>query len=55
LGRTKYAVTDSGEELAVPISRAFVAMDGDNEPHGWVYASLAMGIANSWAIVVNIC
>jgi hypothetical protein len=27
------------------MSRAFVAMDGDKEPHGWVHASLVIGIA----------
>lgn len=27
------------------MARAFVAMDGDKEPHGRVYASLDMGIA----------
>lgn len=28
------------------MARAFVAMDGDKEPHGWVYASLVIGIAS---------
>jgi len=36
---------------AILISRVFVAMDGDNKPHGWVYVSLEIGIA--WPIYID--
>ena len=37
----------------MPIARVFVAMDGNDKPHGWVHASLAVGVVCPDVEVLN--